>query len=279
MNPSRHSISLIRALALAWLAPGAGAVAAQDAKAPETRPGVLAGYLAPAALPDSVALLPPPPAEGSAALALDQETNRSDLALQGAPRWRLAGMDANLSFPWAAGDFACALNTSVTQIDTPRLYQLLRRAMSDAGAATVAAKEKYARARPFVVNRQPTCTPGVEDSLAQDGSYPSGHTAIGWTWALILSEIAPEQGDAILARGRAFGDSRLVCNVHWASDVSEARVVAAATVARLHGDPIFLADLEAARSEIAAARAKKLTPQRDCKFEARALAGRSFEAP
>ena len=279
MGVSRYSTSLGRALALATIALGAGAVAADEAMVPEVRPGVLAGYLPHAALPDSVALLPAPPAEGSAALALDQETNRGDLALQGTPRWRLAGMDANLAFPWAAGDFACALNTSVTQADTPRLYQLLRRAMSDAGAATGAAKDKYHRTRPFMVNKQPTCTPGAEDNLAQNGSYPSGHTAIGWTWALILSEIAPDQSDAILARGRAFGDSRLVCNVHWESDVLEGRFVASATFARLQADPTFLADLDAARSELAAARAKKLTPQRDCKFEAEALTGRPFEAP
>jgi acid phosphatase (class A) len=279
MRLSRYSTSACRALALAWVALGAGPVAADEAMVPEVHPGVVAGYLPRAALPDSVALLPAPPAEGSAALALDQEINRGDLALRGTPRWRLAGMDANLTFPWAAGDFACALNTSVTLIDTPRLYQLLRRAMSDAGAAAGAAKDKYRRARPFMANKQPTCTPGAEENLARNGSYPSGHTAIGWTWALILSEIAPEQSDAILARGRAFGDSRLVCNVHWESDVIEGRFVAAATVARLHGDPTFLADLEAAKAELAAARARKLAPQRECKFEAEALTGRPFEAP
>ena len=37
-------------------------------------------------------------------------------------------------------------------------------------------------------------------------------SAIGWTWALTLSEISPDQTDAILARGRAFGESRVVCN-------------------------------------------------------------------
>lgn len=279
MSFSRSSTLVGRALALACVALGAGSVAADEAMVPEVRPGVLAGYLPRAAIPDSVALLPAPPAEGSAALALDQETNRGDLALRDSARWRLAGMDANLSFPWAAGDFACALNTAVTPADTPRLYQLLRRAMTDAGAATGAAKDKYQRARPFMVNKQPTCTPGAEDSLSHNGSYPSGHTSIGWTWALILSQIAPEQGDAILERGRAFGDSRLVCNVHWDSDVIEGRVVAAATVARLNGNSTFLADLDAAKAELAAARAKKIAPQRDCKFEAEALTGRPFEAP
>jgi acid phosphatase (class A) len=279
MSPSRYSTSLGCALALALMALGAGSAAADEAMVPEVRPAVLAGYLPHAALPDSLALLPAPPAEGSAALALDQETNRGDLALQGTARWRLAGMDANLGFPWAAGDFACALDTAVPQADTPRLYQLLRRAMSDAGAATGAAKDKYQRARPFMANKQPTCTPGAEESLAHNGSYPSGHTSIGWTWALILSEIAPEQSDAILARGRAFGQSRLICNAHWDSDVIEGRFVAAGVVARLHADPTFRADLDQAKGELAAARAKALPPNRDCAAEDAALALSPPSAP
>ena len=267
-------------LALAYAATSAASAMADDAApVPEIRPGVLAGYLPHDALPDSVALLPPPPAEGSAVLAMDAEISRTDIALEGTPRWKLAGMDANLSFPWAAGDFACAMNAAVTQTDTPRLYQLLRRTMSDAGASTRAAKDNYKRKRPFMVNKAPTCTPGAEEHLAQDGSYPSGHTAIGWTWALILAEISPDQAQAILARGRAFGQSRVVCNVHWQSDVSASLVLAAGTVARLHDDPTFVADLEAAKNEVAAAHAKKLAPQRDCKVESDALAQQPPQAP
>ena len=95
---------------------------------------------------------------------------------------------------------------------------------------------------------------------------------MGWAWALILSEISPEQTDAILARGRAFGESRVICNVHWQSDVIEGRFMGASTVARLHADPTFRADLEAAKAELAAVRGKGLRPQRDCAAEAAAMA-------
>ena len=46
----------------------------------------------------------------------------------------------------------------------------------------------------------------------------------------------------------------------------------AATVARLHADPTFRADLEAAEDEFAAIRAKGVPPTGDCKAEAAALA-------
>jgi len=46
---------------------GSAAGLADEMGVREIRPGVLAGYLAKTALPDSLALLPPPPALGSAA--------------------------------------------------------------------------------------------------------------------------------------------------------------------------------------------------------------------
>ena len=170
---------------------------------PEIHPGILAGYLKPEGLPNSLVLLPSPPAEGSAAFALDEEVSRKSLALRGTPRWALATEDADLRFPSAAGTFSCALGIPITEKDTPHLYMLLRRTLADAGLSTYTAKNQYQRTRPFMVNGGPICTPEEEEGLRKDGSYPSGHTAIGWAWALILTEIAPDRADAILARGRA----------------------------------------------------------------------------
>jgi acid phosphatase (class A) len=241
------------------------------ADVPEVWPGYLAGYLAKSALPDSLALVPPPPAPGSAALALDEDANRKALALRGTPRFAQATEDADLLFPRAAGTFSCALGAPVTEADTPHLYLVLRRVLSDAGASTGRAKDRYKRQRPFLVNKEPTCTPSEEADLGQQGSYPSGHSAAGWTWALVLAEVDPDHENEILARGRAFGQSRVVCNVHWQNDVNEGRILGAATVARLHADPAFRADLEAAKKELAAVRAKGLAPMRDCMAEAAAL--------
>jgi len=238
---------------------------------PEVHPGILQGYLPDDELPESLELLPPPPSEGSSAFALDRDISKNSMALRDTPRWELATEDANLAFPEVAGTFSCAVQAPITEEDTPHLYMLLRRTLTDAGLSTYGAKNKYNRTRPFVINQEPTCTPDEESGLMKDGSYPSGHTAIGWAWALILSEIAPEQTTAILARGRAFGQSRVICNVHWQSDVIEGRFIGAATVARLHADPLFRSEIEAARDEIKDVQARGLTPQRNCKAEAEAL--------
>jgi acid phosphatase (class A) len=131
-------------------------------------------------------------------------------------------------------------------------------------------KRKYQRARPFTVNNQPVCTPKDEAVLRSDGSYPSGHSAIGYGWGLILAELVPDRAAQLVARGRAFGDSRRVCNVHWLSDVEEGRVVSTAVFARLHAEPVFRADLDAVRAELAEQRAALATP--DCARENAALA-------
>lgn len=239
----------------------------------ELRPGsgYAKGYLSRDELPDSLALVPPPPAESSAALAEDTEAFRQLTALQGTPRGTLATQDANLKFPAAAGHFACALGVQVSEQVTPNAYMLLRRTLADAGLSTYKAKDTYKRTRPFVVFDAPSCTPAEEATLRKDGSYPSGHAALGWAWALVLSELMPDRTDALQQRGYAFGQSRVVCGVHWQSDVEAGRVVGAAAVARLHADPVFEAQMRAAEGEIRAARAAGRGTRADCAAEAAAL--------
>jgi len=243
------------------------------AEVPEIRPGILQGYLAADAYPDSLALLPPPPSENSIAHVHDGAVSERSLTLRGSARWILAAADNGLMFPAAAETFSCAVGVPITEVDTPSLYLLLRRTLADAGLSTYRAKNHYQRQRPFMANGQPTCVPAAEqEHLAADGSYPSGHSSIGWAWALILAELAPDRADAILARGRAFGQSRVVCNVHWQSDVQEGQFMGSAAVAKLHSDPVFLTNLAAARTELNAVRARSLPPARDCEAEAAAMA-------
>jgi acid phosphatase (class A) len=241
--------------------------------------GILKGYLTPAQLPDSLALLPAPPAEGSAALADDTAVFRSLTALQSSPRGQLALRDANLSYPASMSTFSCAMEVPISEADFPNLTMLLRRTMGDASLATSKAKNEYQRIRPFVALNAHTCTPQDEASLVKNGSYPSGHASIGWAWALVLTEISPEHADAILQRGRAFSQSRAICGAHWQSDVEAGRLVGAATVARLHADPVFKAQLEAAHAEVAAARARVLAPAGDCTTELEAIAASATQSP
>lgn len=219
-------------------------------KIEEIKHGLLIGYLTENQLPNSLKLIPEPPKDSSLAKLLDSEKSILTSHYQDSSQFAQAKIDANLHFPDALKAFNKVLPTSITEERTPFLYQLMRRSLTDAGLSTYAAKNHYQRKRPFTINQLPTCTPHEEELLRNDGSYPSGHTAIGWAWALILTEIFPQHTDAILARGRAYGESRIYCNVHWQSDVTEGRFMGASTVAKLHSNVDFMQDLEQAKKEV-----------------------------
>ena len=216
----------------------------------EVYPGQLEGYLKTESLPDSKTLLPPPPQPGSAALDYDREISNLYLSTNDSLRWKQAYVDANLDFPHSIDTFTVIIHSKISVETTPYLYLLLERVIADASASTYSAKIFYKRLRPFVVNNQPTCDPEAESFLRTSGSYPSGHSSIGWAWALILSELFPDQRNAILQKGLEFGESRIVCNVHWYSDVVEGRLIGAAAVAVLHGNSEFQHDLKKAQQEI-----------------------------
>lgn len=248
---------------------GAAVWAEQPLPTPETF-RIPPGYLEQTALPDSAALIPAPPVSGSAAQARDDAASRNGQALHGSARWDLATADAELFSPHDTEALSCAAGFAIGPDSAPATNRLLTRAMIDLALSTSGAKKKYQRARPFMENGAPNCTPAHEAYLRKDGSYPSGHSAIGYGWGLIMAELVPARATELVARGRAFGDSRRVCNVHWLSDIEEGRVVASATVAKLHAAASFQKDLQAARDEIAAG--KLVAPKRDCAKEAAALA-------
>lgn len=246
--------------------------AAPDEDVAEIAPGFLQGYLTKEEQLDSVQFVLPSPAPNSAMQTMDTAWSEQMLTFRDSARWELAIRDADLTFPAAASTFSCALGIAISEEATPDLYMLLRRTLTDIGLAPYAAKNAYQRERPFMVNDEPVCTPQDEEGLRKDPSYPSGHTAIGWGWALILTELAPERAEEILARGRSFGESRNVCNVHWYHDVVAGRLTGAAAVARLHASQPFKDAMAAALKDIARARESGVPLEIDCGSEAAALA-------
>lgn len=274
------SISWVKALGLAAVVVIGQQAIAQSASSPPAdaptpahtpRPMLSPGYLKAPALSADVGLSPAPPAAGSAAEARDLEGAKDALAFRGGPRWVLATADADLFGPDATRAFSCAAGVDIGAKATPRLDALLRKTLADFGMSTSAIKRKFQRPRPFMVTNSTTCTPDSEPMLRKDGSYPSGHSAIGYGWSLILATLMPDRAAQLVARGRAFGDSRRICNAHWLSDVEEGRIAAATIFARLNADPVFRQDMDAVRAELQTAAA----PPRACDKETAALnAGR-----
>jgi acid phosphatase (class A) len=106
--------------------------------------------------------------------------------------------------------------------------------------------EKF-RKRPYI---QLGDTPfaGAVDSITS--SYPSAESEIGWGIALILTEIAPSKANDILKHGYQMGVSGIITGQHWATDITAARILSAAMVARLNADPKIRKLLNDAKKEL-----------------------------
>lgn len=229
-------------------------------------------YLTPALTPDASLFLPPAPQPGSPVQAADVAAFRRTRALEGSARWRMAASDAELAPSALMADFACALGVKLDPTTAPTLARLIQRMGRDAGGAAHRAKEIYSRPRPFLTNSGPICLPKSPD-LVQSWSYPSGHSTYSWSVGLVLAEIAPDRAAAILGRAKAYGESRVVCGVHYVSDVEQGRTTASGVVAALHADPTFLTDLGLARAEVMAARGRGPAPApAQCRIEAETIA-------
>jgi acid phosphatase (class A) len=190
----------------------------------------------------SIFIPPPPSADGPLELA-----ERAIVRGPWTAERRQQAVEDNQIDPFAA--FDNVLGPNFTGANFPATAAVLDRAGRAAGFAGDPIKFLHRRDRPFVHDDSiVTCIPRPTSY-----SYPSGHAALGFGWSLVLAELIPSRADAIINRGRDFTWSRVVCGVHYPSDVEAGRTVAAAAIARLHADPDFQRELVAARAELAVA--------------------------
>ena len=256
-------------LAALW----AGAAMAQTVTAPAMAPAAKAksdkpkgdGYLGKEGIPNSITILPPPPVKGSMDDQRDRAVYLEKRKLAGTPRWTMAASDS-VQYLQA---YDCALGIKL-ESGPPEVLKVLGRVGRDASLITNLAKDHYKIPRPFVGTSDAVCVEKDRSGLTGSPSYPSGHATYSWTVGLILAELAPQHATEILARARAFGESRVVCGVHTVSDIEEGRTNGSALVAVLHSDPEFRADMEAARTALQAAMtgAKATMDAAQCKVEA-----------
>lgn len=201
---------------------------------------------------NSLKLLPPPPEAGTILFLYDKERYDWGKLQRDTPRGDQAAQDARVDGNGVPYAFSEAFGIEISKEKTPEIHKLVINMREDAGdLATRHAKNHYMRVRPFSFFHEMTCNPEQQEELSTNGSYPSGHTAIGWATALVLSEINPDRQDEILKRGFEMGQSRVICGYHFQSDVDAARIVASGVVARLHANDAFMKQLQKAKAEFA----------------------------
>ena len=201
-------------------------------------------------MPNAVYFLPAPPDTASAAFQYDKAQYRwGKEQRKDSTRLAIAVNDAIWSIDNICKIYSGVLGFEISEQNAPAIYRMLTLGLLTTDQAGKLPKNHYMRTRPYVFYNEPTIYPSDEAWLRTNGSYPSGHTILGWSAALLLTEMAPDKADTIMARGYMYGQSRVIAGYHWQSDVDAARLVASAAVARLHADKRFLKLRKKARKE------------------------------
>lgn len=107
-------------------------------------------------------------------------------------------------------------------------------------------KHLYNRQRPYVFDKElhPIC------QLSAEPSYPSGHAMLGYLFAFTLAQVIPEMHDEIQLRGDDYAQNRLICGVHYRSDLEASRLAAATLFGYMLANRRFQHELESSRREI-----------------------------
>ena len=145
--------------------------------------------------------------------------------------------------------FSEAMGVKLDSETTPEIMLLVERAVVDAYAANSDAKKYYQRRRPFATFNEPSLKPSTDEKESKTLSYPSGHSSRGWMYAMVLSTVAPERTEDLMARARQYAENRVICGHHWKSDIDASLMLTAGVFTNIVVTDAFQHQLAKAREE------------------------------
>ncbi|WP_430390251.1 acid phosphatase [Dyella sp. 20L07] len=203
---------------------------------------------------DLVALLPPPPATGS---STEQHELQTVLGMQSS-RTPADAAAARADTEHSVFRFADVFGDSFKPAVLPRTAAFFERVADYDKAAVKSAKNYWRHPRPPVTS--PLVQPLAQEK-PDDWSYPSGHATLGYSEAVLLSNMVPEKRAAIFARADLYAMHRVVMGVHYPSDIEAGRLSGTVIGAELLKSPEWQADYEAARIELRSSLGLSTTPK------------------
>jgi acid phosphatase (class A) len=194
-----------------------------------------------------VELFPPPPAANSV-----QTRSELDVLLAMQARRTPAAVEAaRADRKTEISRFASALTIDPRRLRAlPALDALADQVEDDERRYVRAAKNHFVRLRPYEVDaRIEPCITDVRGDL----SYPSGHATYGFLVAYLLSDMVPERRAALMARAQEFARQRMLCGVHFPSDIAAGQKAAEWLAQRFLASATYRAAAAPAARELRAA--------------------------
>jgi acid phosphatase (class A) len=133
--------------------------------------------------------------------------------------------------------------------DLREVRRLAERVEDDVRLHVRAVKNRFRRLRPYEI--EPRLEPCIAD-VKGDLSYPSGHAAYAYAMAELLSLMVPERRVELQARADEFAAQRMMCGVHFRSDLDAGRLAARRLMEEIAATPTFAAELRRASAELRA---------------------------
>ena len=215
-------------------------------------------YVKADALPNALNFYPAPPETTSVQFMYDISQYMWGKAMRAdSARAALAIAQSTHNIEDMVRMFSEPFGLEISAKKTPAIMNVIERGIATLRQVGRVPKKHYMRRRPFDRFNEPTLVPKDEELLRKNGSYPSGHTILAWSMAMLLVEINPSAQDALLKYAYEWGQSRVIAGFHWQSDVDASKVLVSAAFASLHNDETFLADMKKARAEFKKLSAKK----------------------
>jgi len=192
--------------------------------------------------------LPPAPAQDSARTQTELAELRAIAASSGAEEKAAAAKDAKDETP---DIFNGVIGFDIATM--PETNKLLTMVAEEEDTDSKVAKAYFHRIRPYSADPSlKTCEPIKPGKAAN--SYPSGHATLAFSMGVVLAELLPAKSQAILARSGQYAERRLVCGVHYRSDIVAGQQFGTILALRLMENPAFRAQMDKARAELRAAR-------------------------
>lgn len=204
--------------------------------------------LLPPAQYEAATLLPPPPAAGSARAKSEMAELHAIEKARTPEALKYAKSDDETK---DASIFAEVMGAGFDLKKLPATAKLFADVRTEEKLAADAAKAVFKRDRPWIAD---TALKSCSKDDAPQSSYPSGHATMGYSMGVVLAHLAPEKAQPIMARAAFYAESRLVCGMHFRSDIEAGQALGTAVALELLQNATFKTEFDAAVEELRGAK-------------------------